>query len=164
MIVSFVAMATDCEEDQPSGTASAEPNIDVLQFVVGKPFEFVLKDVSGRIIRSADMKGKVILVDVWATWCAPCRASTPEIKRLYAELDGKLEVVGISVDKRAAAPRSYAEKHGLTWPQVWAGSLLRRIEARGIPFYLVIDKKGILHGTKLGGRPPETMLRVLAGE
>ena len=141
-----------------------QPNIDVLRFVEGKPFEFVLKDIDGRIIRSSDLKGKVVLVDVWATWCAPCRASTPAMKKLYAELDGKLEIVGLSVDKRASASRSYAEKHGVTWPQVWAGSLLRHIETKGIPFYLVIDKKGILHGTKLGGSPPETMIRVLADE
>src|SRR2546421_1154300 len=66
---------------------------------LGELYTFSLKDTAGRPIRSQDMKGKVVIIDCWATWCGPCVAELPALKKLYQKLHERgLEVVGVSLD------------------------------------------------------------------
>ena len=78
---------------------------------------FMMKDLSGKSVKLSDFKGKVILLDFWATWCVPCKFEIPafvELQEKYAK-DG-LQVVGISIDDTAAELKPYVEKMKMNYP------------------------------------------------
>ena len=93
-------------------------------------------------------KGKVVLIDFWATWCGPCRESIPEVERVYQKYHGQgLEVVGISVDDARTAPLVPAsvKKLGMTYPVVLASDIAdirSKYVFDGIPQMYLIDRKG----------------------
>ena len=80
--------------------AAREAGVDILpRPEVGKPFEFSLTDTRGRVIRSTELRGKVVLIDCWAGWCSPCMAKMPELKALYERRhDAGFEVIGVNFD------------------------------------------------------------------
>jgi RNA polymerase sigma factor (sigma-70 family) len=130
-----------------------EAGLEVLPWPeVGGAYSFTLTTIDGRKLRSEDLKGKVVVIDCWASWCAPCMALLPDLKRCYERWhkDG-LEVVGVSLDEDADTVRKVCERHGIPWPQVLAaaGEKDRRLwqEATGIetiPRVLVIGRDGVL--------------------
>jgi RNA polymerase sigma factor (sigma-70 family) len=130
---------------------------------VGKPYLFTLTTIDGRKIRSEDLKGKVVLLDCWATWCSPCMALMPELKELYKKWHPKgLEIVGISLDHQVEIVQKLCKAQALTWPQVLVPheESVRTLweEASGIsgiPRVLLIDQQGVLRadsGDKLEER------------
>jgi len=90
--------------------------------VLGKAPEFTLKNVMGGELKSADLKGKVVVVDFWATWCVPCRKEIPEYVKLREKLKGlDVEFVGVTFD--SATPddvKPYIKDLGMTYPVVMA--------------------------------------------
>jgi RNA polymerase sigma factor (sigma-70 family) len=125
---------------------------------VGQAYTFALTDVKGRAIRSADYKGKVLIIDCWATWCGPCVAQLPGLKKLHQEHHAQgLEIVGITMDQSEKKMQDMVDAMGLPWPQVLVPN---DREIRGIwqlvngihsiPRVLLIDKEGILRGEDLG--------------
>jgi uncharacterized protein (TIGR03067 family) len=127
--------------------------VDVLPWPeVGKAYAFRLTTIDGRVLRSEDFKGKVVVIDCWATWCSPCMALVPELKRLHERWhkDG-LEIIGVSFDRSAETVRDASKSRGMTWPQVLVPTegKARQLwqEAAGvesIPRVLVIDRAGVL--------------------
>lgn len=105
-----------------------------------------LQDLSGRTIHSSDFKGKVVILNFWATWCPPCRAEIPSFVELQKKYGDKgLAVVGISVDQGGMGTvKSFAEKNGINYPVVLADDKITGafggIEA--IPTTFVIDRAG----------------------
>jgi thiol-disulfide isomerase/thioredoxin len=119
---------------------------------VGRAYAFRLTTIDGRVLRSEDLKGKVVVIDCWATWCSPCMALVPELKRLYKQWhkDG-LEIIGVSLDQHLENVRNASKEHGMSWPQVLVPveRKARQLwqEAAGIesiPRVLVIDRAGVL--------------------
>lgn len=122
--------------------------------VPGEPFEFDLPTMDGGRIRSADLRGKVVLVDFWATWCTPCMEAVPELKRLardHAE-DG-LVIVGVDFDEQAEPAIDVARRREMAWPQVHAASTAAGYDGdlwadltdiTTIPRILLIDRGGVL--------------------
>lgn len=119
---------------------------------IGKPIDFDFTTTDGKRVRSRDLRGKVILIDCWATWCSPCRALLPELKDLYdkSHKDG-LEIIGVSFDQDAAKFKKTCEKEELTWAQVLVPSdeKTRRLWEEitgigGIPRLFLIDRQGVL--------------------
>jgi RNA polymerase sigma factor (sigma-70 family) len=128
-------------------------NIEVLPWPeVGEPFLFKLTTIDGKKISAQDLKGKVVLIDCWATWCSPCMALMAELKALYEKWhkDG-LEIVGVSFDREIETVRKTCKSQNLPWPQVWVPSddgtrelwqEANRLDA--LPRLLLIDRDGIL--------------------
>jgi thiol-disulfide isomerase/thioredoxin len=90
-----------------------------------KPLDLKFTAVDGRKVDFAQLRGKVVLIDAWATWCPPCRAISPDILALYKKYHDKgFEVVGISADTDKQALLDYIKKEGAPWPQYFddAGS------------------------------------------
>jgi|GEM_PF-401247 len=119
---------------------------------VGQPYSFTLITLDGRKIRSQDLKGKVVLLDCWATWCSPCVGLLPELKDYYEKWhkDG-LEIIGITLDHKPETAQKLCKTRGFTWPQVWVPNDEKTRElwekAAGIsciPQLFLIDRDGIL--------------------
>lgn len=115
-----------------------------------KPFDLEFTAVDGRKVKLSDLRGKVVLVDFWATWCPPCVASVPELIALHRRLQPKgFEIVGISADEEQGELKSFVKRTGMSWPQFFdpAGRESRLLEELGIekyPTMWLVDRKGIL--------------------
>jgi thiol-disulfide isomerase/thioredoxin len=125
--------------------------------MIGKPFTVAGRTVTGGKFNSDDWKGKVILVDFWATWCVPCVAELPHVKKLYDEQHAKgLEVVGIDCDPADQQVIAFTRQHQIPWPQVRETSqndddqwspLAKQWHVMQIPTMFLIDRKGNLRYT-----------------
>ncbi|HWW40787.1 TlpA disulfide reductase family protein, partial [Pedobacter sp.] len=125
---------------------------------------FSFPDVNNRKVSLSDLKGKVVLIDVWATWCGPCKAEEPHWEKLVKNYKGKdVAFVGISVDQNKKAWDKYTSEKNLNGIQLYAGpgnDLSKAYQINGIPRYLLIDKKGNLI-TPDSPRPADPKLKSL---
>jgi thiol-disulfide isomerase/thioredoxin len=115
----------------------------------GKPLDLKFTAVDGRKVDLADDRGKVVLIDFWATWCPPCRILGPDIKRLYDKYHGQgLEVIGISADSDKSALLKYVKDEGVPWPQYFddAGDqvLLQKLGIDSFPTLWLINRQGVV--------------------
>jgi thiol-disulfide isomerase/thioredoxin len=122
----------------------------------GKPLELKFKAVDGREVDLTKMKGKVVLVDFWATWCGPCRVEIPNVRAAYERLNPKgFEIVGISFDEDKEALVEFTKKNQMPWVQYfdgqgWGNKFGREFGISGVPTMWLMDKKGNLRD--LNGR------------
>lgn len=106
---------------------------------------FRLTDLAGRPLELGALRGKVVILDFWATWCPPCRAEIPNFIALYSAYKSKgFEMVGLAVGEEPGVVRQFAQKNGINYPlAVTQGQVERAYGGiRGIPTTFVIDKKG----------------------
>jgi thiol-disulfide isomerase/thioredoxin len=118
-----------------------------------KPFVLTGKTVDGVDFSTLAWKGKVILVDFWATWCGPCVGQIPQVKKMYAEYHARgLEVVGVSNDFSASALKDFISRGDMPWPELYDPAaadkknlhpLTTNLGIEGIPHLFLIDKQGI---------------------
>jgi thiol-disulfide isomerase/thioredoxin len=118
--------------------------------LVGKPLELEGETVDGADFVWDAYRGKVVLVDFWATWCGPCRKEMPHVKQLYNELQDKdFEVVGVSLDQDMEALVTYINENQITWANIAgdkAQEAAQKYGVRGIPTMMVIDAEGNIAG------------------
>jgi len=141
---------------------------------VGKPApEFTAKDLAGRTVSLDALRGKYVLLDFWATWCAPCVAELPRLQAAYARYHGRgLEVVGVSLDDTKAAVTDFVKARAVAWPQLHSGTCeADLVEAFGvgtIPATFLIDPRGVIVRLELRGpaldKALESLLKAPAGE
>ena len=125
----------------------------------GKPFpDFAEKDLNGNPISVGALKGKVVLVDFWATWCGPCRAELPNVIETYKKYhDQGFEIIGVSLDSDRSKVDSFLKtEEGMTWPQYfdgegWQNKLAGKYLVNSIPFTVLIGPDGNIIGTGLRG-------------
>lgn len=119
--------------------------------------ELILPMPNDKDLALSSLRGKVVLVDFWASWCAPCRKELPNVKRCYEKYKNKgFEILGVSLDKERDAWIEAISKEGLTWPQVsdlkfWQSEAVQVYAIQSIPYTLLIDKEGKIIATDLRG-------------
>jgi thiol-disulfide isomerase/thioredoxin len=125
---------------------------------VGAKFpDFNEQDVAGKPLSLASYKGKVVLVDFWATWCGPCRAELPTVIATYKKYhDRGFEIIGVSLDQDQAKLTGFTESMNMTWPQFfdgqgWQNKLAVKYGIESIPVTYLLDGNGKIIGRDLRG-------------
>lgn len=112
--------------------------------------EFTLIDRSGKKVSLKDFRGRVVLMDVWATWCGPCRRTMPEVQKWHDRFRRQgLAVLGVNIEGRSPKVFEYIDKNRFTFPVLFdegnfQGQIMRLYGITGIPRSFLIDRKGML--------------------
>ena len=130
--------------------------------------EIALADVDGKIRTLSSLKGKVVLVDFWASWCGPCRKENPNVVAIYGKYKDKgFEVFSVSLDKDRAGWLQAIAKDNLLWPnhvsdlKYWKSEGAATYGVSSIPYTVLIDKKGKIVAKKLRGEELENKVKEL---
>jgi len=121
--------------------------------------DFAQPAPDGKIISLSSLRGKVVLIDFWASWCKPCRMENPNVKRVYDQYKGKgFEIIGVSLDDEKDRGKfiELVAKERVTWPQRfqgrgWKDDLARTYTISGIPAMFLLDAEGRLVTTNARG-------------
>ena len=110
--------------------------------------DFTLPDLQGREVSLSDYQGKVVFLNVWATWCPPCRDEMPSMQKVYEDLKGDhFEMIAASIDAgEARVVRRFMEDLGLTFPALHDrnSQVYKIYQATGVPETFIIDHRGIM--------------------
>ena len=157
-IVLIALCLTACPATEHQGEAGAR--------LMAPEFELPLLD--GTSVRLSDLRGKIVILDFWATWCAPCEVQMPELDRLWRDRGGRgedgqpraeddLMIVGLSVDTKSIADvADWVGERGFEYPIALANQdLAMQFGVIGFPTLLILDKDGGIHTRHTGvlGRP-----------
>jgi len=127
----------------------------VLDKSVSAP-NFTLPDLDGNMVSLSDYKGKVVLLNIWATWCPPCVEEMPSMEKLYQELkDEGFEILAVSVDVSGAKEViPFMKKHKLSFPALTdtKGDIKSLYQTTGVPESFIIDRNGIIVEKVIGPR------------
>ena len=132
----------------------------------------VLRTPGGGTLALADLRGEVVVINFWASWCPPCRRELPQLDALHGELSRRHgRVLAVSIDRDAENVTRFAHKLGLKLPIYVDGpeGLARRLDLNHIPFTVVLDRRGEVAFTGSGSTPRDVaelgaVARRLAGE
>ncbi|HKP11977.1 MAG TPA: redoxin domain-containing protein [Blastocatellia bacterium] len=140
------------------------PEAEAVKAVIGNPklvseqfaMPFKATSAAGDELSLDKLKGKVVLLDFWASWCGPCRAEMPAVKRIWQKYQKEnFVLIGINLDDNRKAFEQYVKEEGLAWPQVYergGGSRIAQLySVNGIPMTFLIDQQGIVRAQGLRG-------------
>lgn len=149
---------------QPQPTQGNSPKIgDVAP-------DISLPDVNDNMLSLSSLKGKVVLIDFWASWCRPCRSENPNVVRMYEMYKDKgFTVFSVSLDEEEGAWKKAIEMDNLSWPnhvsdlKGWSSSAAALYGVMSIPTTFLIDQQGVVIGTNLRGAELEQKLQEVLG-
>jgi peroxiredoxin len=132
-------------------------NIKMAEFMGKKAPDVVGKTLDGKDWKLREQTGKVVLLDFWATWCGPCVASIPKVKKIYEKYKSRDDfmMVGVSLDTSKEELIEYCKKQELPWIMLleedksWDNSIVKAFEIASIPSCWIIDKKGNVAGMNI---------------
>jgi len=122
--------------------------------------DFRLQDIDGKRWTLAEQRGRVVLVNYWATWCPPCRTETPGLVRLANEYRGRgVEVVGITLDENFTAVREFVAEYHIPYPILLPSDASNLTMIESIPVTLLYDRQGRLAKRYVGAVSETTLKR-----
>lgn len=133
---------------------AAQPSPWEIEGLIGKKApDFTLKDINNKPFNLSSLRGKVVILNFWATWCPPCRAEMPSLNNLYREFRNKgLEVVAISTDRYSSIIKDYISKNPIDFTVLidTDNKVSRQFKVFSIPTTFLIDRNGIIIERYLG--------------
>ncbi len=126
--------------------------------------DFTLDTLDGTKVTLSDLRGKIVVINLWATWCPPCRAETPALENAYVQYkDSGVVVLGLNVtnqDSEKDVPL-FVEEFGLTFPILLDrdGSVSALYQLKGLPTTYFVNREGIIRTVVVGGPMSETFIR-----
>ena len=158
--------------EELGGIEACPPALDqevvrIAKAIGARDLEF--RTFEGEELAAKDLLGRIVLVDFWATWCAPCLEELPNLRRIHEELASRgVLILGVSVDQTSdrAQLRTWLRRNEIEWPQVWDnrgvdGQLAKRFGVEAVPRTVVIDRAGRMVAVDLRGDALYTVLRDL---
>ena len=142
----YEEVATD---EDPDIAQAAKSGLELMA-LRDQPLELSFTTVDGKKFDLADLRGKVVLVDFWATWCPPCVEEAPQLVEVYEKFkDRGFEIVGISLDNNKSALEKFTAEYGMTWPQFfdgqgWDNELAQRFKIQSVPTMWLFGRDGKL--------------------
>lgn len=136
--------------------------------LVGKSLDLKFTALDGREVDVAALKGKVLLIDFWATWCGPCIAELPKVLAVYEKYhDQGFEILGISFDQEKEALEQFVEKQKMTWPHYfdgkgWNNDIGQQYGISSIPTMWLVNQQGVLVDLSARQNLDEKVGRLLA--
>ena len=149
------------------GEAKREMRKEMMKERINKPeIDFTLKGLDGKSVTLSDLKGKVVVLDFWATWCGPCKASFPALQRIYEKYKENPNVVILALDtwermagaEREEEVKKFIADNKYTFPVLYDDGFVERYGVEGIPTKFVIDKKGMIQFKSVGFYSDQKML------
>ncbi|MCT2563906.1 TlpA family protein disulfide reductase [Chryseobacterium herbae] len=147
-------------------TAAQQAKIEIGQ----QAPEITLSKPDGSSFSLSSLKGKAVLIDFWATWCAPCVGEQPELKTLYNtfldQVKGQqFEILGVSLDKNKESWQKAIDRFGINWIQVsdlkfWKSPVAKAYTIEELPFNVIIDGEGKIIAKNLHGKELEEFIRI----
>ncbi|MEP6671499.1 MAG: TlpA disulfide reductase family protein [Chthoniobacter sp.] len=134
----------------------------------GKPLTLKFTAADGSPVDVTKLRGKVVLIDFWATWCGPCMKEMPNVLAAYAKYHAKgFEIVGISLDKNKDTMLRVTAEKGMTWPQYfdgkgWNNEVSTAFHIQSIPAMWLVNKSGIVATTEAAGNLDAAIATLLA--
>jgi peroxiredoxin len=132
--------------------------------------DFTQNKLDGKPMKLSDLRGKVVLIDFWASWCGPCRRENPNVVAAYNKYKDKgFTIMSVSLDKDKNAWQGAIEKDGLIWPnhvsdlKQWSNEAARLYQVSAIPFTVLIDKDGKILATNIRGEELYKRLETIFG-
>jgi peroxiredoxin len=133
--------------------------------------DFTMPDAQSKSVTLSSFRGKYVLLDFWASWCAPCRQENRHTVKVYKNYKDKgFEIISVSLDKSAQAWHEAIQKDGLTWPQVsdlkeWNSEAGLQYNIQQLPTTFLLDKKGVIIAVDLRGNDLDNELdKVFSGK
>jgi thiol-disulfide isomerase/thioredoxin len=115
--------------------------------------EFAITSLQGELVQLKDLKGKVVLLDFWGTWCPPCRASTPSLVKFYKKhMNEPFVMIGVAVHDKEPDWKAYVKEHGMDWPQYFdtGSKMARAFQITVFPTYIILDGDGVIKSHQFG--------------
>jgi thiol-disulfide isomerase/thioredoxin len=140
---------------RPRPEPDARRGFDVLRPAASPAADFSLRDLDGREVALRDFRGRLVLVNFWATWCPPCREEIPAMQTLARDLGPQgLVVLAVNFEEEPEAVRAFARDTGMRLPVLLDrdGGVGRQYRVTGLPTSVFVDRRGALAGTVLGFR------------
>jgi peroxiredoxin len=151
------ALAQKQQEEQ-------QAKLDNLIPVGSEAPDFTQNSPEGKPISLSSLRGKVVLIDFWASWCRPCRMEMPNVKKVYAEYHKKgFEILGVSLDQNKEAWTGAIKQDGLPWKHVsdlafWNNAAAQQYGVSAIPYTVLVDRDGKVLAKGLRGPALEAKL------
>lgn len=158
MFVAVAAMA-NCTNRQQAGKASGNGMQQAAEQTAEKETapDFTLDDINGKHFSLSSLRGRIVVIDFWGSWCGWCIKGMPEMKKYYEKYKDRLEIVGVDCGDTKEGWKAAVEKYGLPWIHVYnprgLGDITGLYSIQGFPTKIIVGKNGEILKTVIGEDP-----------